>query len=71
MNEKLNLIFTGIEIIPNQYMTGKNVIMLDKDNNNLGVVNIETGPFHKDMKKMHMSYELMEKLKSQFLCNKN
>jgi len=71
MSNTLNSIFTGIEIIPNQYMTGNNVIMLDKDNNNLGVVNIETGPFHKDTKKLHMSYELMERLKSQLLCSKN
>ena len=70
MNDSLKLIVTGIEIIPNQYMSGKNVIMLDKDNNNLGVVNIENGPFHKDMKKMHMSYELVRKLEDQ-LGDKN
>lgn len=64
MDNITNLIFTGIEIIPNRFLNGKKVLMCDSKNNPLGYVDIEKGPFHKDMKKLHVSYEILELLKN-------
>jgi hypothetical protein len=65
MNNITHLL-NSIEIIPNRFLNGKKVLMCNQHNIPLGYVDIEKGPFHKDMKKLHMSYELSEELKNYF-----
>lgn len=42
-------IFSGISIVVNPYLDGTKVMMIDKNCELLGFVDINTGPFHENM----------------------